>query len=197
MGRVGSSPLARGLPIWDGSRAKVSGIIPARAGFTSITCASAASTTDHPRSRGVYSERLQPVWTGGGSSPLARGLPPEVLAHIRNRGIIPARAGFTFASAAAWLTSQDHPRSRGVYGKVVCSPSHFGGSSPLARGLPDIDKGTPRVRGIIPARAGFTVREWVGTLVLMDHPRSRGVYPDVPFLCPTSGRIIPARAGFT
>ena len=115
---------------------------------------------------------------------------------LRNR-IIPARAGFTFAFAGSWLTSQDHPRSRGVY---PASPMRTGmtlGSSPLARGL--------HHRGKV-----LHVNDW-------DHPRSRGVYArngqhDLNGLGSSplarglrdgdvdggvQARIIPARAGFT
>ena len=52
-------------------------------------------------------------------------------------------------------------------------------------------------RGIIPARAGFTLNAVAGGNAETDHPRSRGVYsspcgaPGPPF------GIIPARAGFT
>ena len=50
------------------------------------------------------------------------------------------------------------------------------GSSPLARGLPveELEGGTRF--GIIPARAGFTVRRPPPEQMVRDHPRSRGVY---------------------
>ena len=71
--------------------------------------------------------------------------------------------------------------------------------------------------GIIPARAGFTTRIFGARIVVVDHPRSRGVYALIPFQTvwiPGSSplarglldvimsmdddtRIIPARAGFT
>ena len=73
------------------------------------------------------------------------------------------------------------------------------------------------LRGIIPARAGFTVTEPLVSGGLQDHPRSRGVYatftlftaiwngssPLARGLRPrldserVASRIIPARAGFT
>ena len=73
-----------------------------------------------------------------GSSPLARGLPLLHELRLREVGIIPARAGFTDASAAQAVYWADHPRSRGVY--------H--GHMTRMRA----------VTGIIPARAGFTRR---------------------------------------
>ena len=70
----------------------------------------------------------------------------------------------------------DHPRSRGVYQSGAVLSDHLSGSSPLARGLPvDVD-GDQRRRGIIPARAGFTLNAWNMIFLQPDHPRSRGVY---------------------
>ena len=132
-------------------------------------------------------------------------------------GIIPARAGFTLVSAALRRRRPDHPRSRGVYalGELAHEADH--GSSPLARGLPGFILVVLSVRGIIPARAGFTTHlPNFGTFV-PDHPRSRGVYAsgDDPIatrvgssplargllspspVCDARHGIIPARAGFT
>ena len=70
----GSSPLARGLR-WRALRSRLrSGIIPARAGFTSTNILQDASLQDHPRSRGVYSVPASSDEWNEGSSPLARGL---------------------------------------------------------------------------------------------------------------------------
>ena len=91
------------------------------------------------------------------------------------------------------------------------------GSSPLARGLPGHDPPLREIRGIIPARAGFTTPPRTPGPGRRDHPRSRGVYaPGRVTRCFLSGssplarglptmrqrrfitaRIIPARAGFT
>ena len=51
---VGSSPLARGLPVQCGASTRSPGIIPARAGFTASGAPTASHGGDHPRSRGVY-----------------------------------------------------------------------------------------------------------------------------------------------
>ena len=53
-GAPGSSPLARGLPSSVSSGLRVSGIIPARAGFTCDADDGYCDREDHPRSRGVY-----------------------------------------------------------------------------------------------------------------------------------------------
>ena len=132
----GSSPLARGLL--------------GRYGVCR------APDQDHPRSRGVYTPPGDRGVLPSGSSPLARGLQRALVAHFRGFWIIPARAGFTRRGSGRRPTGGDHPRSRGVYGRVVEVSRQSSGSSPLARGLPG--DWTVSVTGdrIIPARAGFT-----------------------------------------
>ena len=131
----GSSPLARGL-LGSSSQAPVrSGIIPARAGFTAPQTRRQLERRDHPRSRGVYLDYDGPVTAGGGSSPLARGLPTRGRRPGGSRRIIPARAGFTSTERCCRAPFRDHPRSRGVYVRCTCSSRTGVGSSPLARGL--------------------------------------------------------------
>ena len=134
--RLGSSPLARGLrrrgsgwPFWRG-------IIPARAGFTARPGTGTRCRADHPRSRGVYLTAISVAQSIRGSSPLARGL--------RRLRVFPSSR------------CSDHPRSRGVYMSACRILPRTGGSSPLARGLPRGVGGGDALRGIIPARAGFT-----------------------------------------
>ena len=112
---LGSSPLARGLPLSQPPRLSRQRIIPARAGFTPSRRGRAGLRPDHPRSRGVYLFPTPTPLSSLGSSPLARGLPylSEKQGHYIR--IIPARAGFTVRRV--WWTRAlwDHPRSRGVY----------------------------------------------------------------------------------
>mgnify|MGYP001673488441 CR=1 FL=1 len=54
MPALGSSPLARGLPLLVHTPGLASRIIPARAGFTVSRSPRAVPARDHPRSRGVY-----------------------------------------------------------------------------------------------------------------------------------------------
>ena len=152
-----------------------------------------------------------------GSSPLARGLRARRWVGAGRDRIIPARAGFTCRGSTTTSGTGDHPRSRGVYlGEREPDPRRRG-SSPLARGLPELLEGPAVVNGIIPARAGFTEssREHSGNTA--DHPRSRGVYfcfvgrrSLLPGSSPLARGlrtasielrdgpgIIPARAGFT
>ena len=172
----GSSPLARGLRSPEATRVGARGIIPARAGFTSTAWPSGSPPRDHPRSRGVYSVVASLASTSSGSSPLARGLHSALVLPRALSGIIPARAGFTTAPRDTREGRRDHPRSRGVYTVVTNGSEKSAGSSPLARGLPLPTRQPGPVRGIIPARAGFTEVLDLGNGVLTDHPRSRGVY---------------------
>ena len=213
----GSSPLARGLPYRQGPANNSVGIIPARAGFTTLCSSFSSSRTDHPRSRGVYASASAIRSLRKGSSPLARGLPHEVDAPHGAERIIPARAGFT-PRARTWATcTEDHPRSRGVYAAISVICAIAGGSSPLARGLRRRDRGDHLGDRIIPARAGFTPSRRTSHASCEDHPRSRGVYTNGRKSKYTAGGssplargllpgdqaerlqvgIIPARAGFT
>ena len=214
---LGSSPLARGLRRGRSRRKSGSRIIPARAGFTVAGGGDARVGADHPRSRGVYATVNPFSWMKFGSSPLARGLRPWCASRPCRARIIPARAGFTRGTGPPPWGTWDHPRSRGVY---KTGPPYAGralGSSPLARGLPNVAVSGDAVVGIIPARAGFTCSTWCRPRARRDHPRSRGVYivfaeriaviagssPLARGLqhlgaleAPVAG-IIPARAGFT
>ena len=216
-GYLGSSPLARGLQSARPRRPRAGGIIPARAGFTRRGGGWRGAAADHPRSRGVYATSDQRYPQLGGSSPLARGLHVERQARAVGLRIIPARAGFTPASAASTPPSPDHPRSRGVYISGACAQPISRGSSPLARGLLRGPRAVSERLGIIPARAGFTTGSRGREGSTSDHPRSRGVYQIADWQSHSPGgssplarglrrhevdgdvlgRIIPARAGFT
>ena len=142
--RVGSSPLARGLPAAD----------------TAVKLVA----TDHPRSRGVY--LVPPSFSGAacGSSPLARGLrvaARDPQGHVR---IIPARAGFTRTRTTRGHASWDHPRSRGVYDARSRGYLQSRGSSPLARGLRGRRATASTPPRIIPARAGFTASHFLDAI---------------------------------
>ena len=153
---AGSSPLARGLHRGVGARPSERRIIPARAGFTRCDTSPMRPRSDHPRSRGVYSQGMLVMPLSLGSSPLARGLRVTSRNDYLEGRIIPARAGFTSRLCRWCVPWADHPRSRGVYRWWTKEPPGDAGSSPLARGLPGRrDRGRLRL-GIIPARAGFT-----------------------------------------
>ena len=213
----GSSPLARGLLTHFDQGTSDHGIIPARAGFTITSRRRTPGLWDHPRSRGVYCSPQCRGAASAGSSPLARGLRDRPHEAGEGGRIIPARAGFTGRFRCCRSRRPDHPRSRGVY-LSACPPSRADrGSSPLARGLLAVPIVFDDALGIIPARAGFTVKSPVQGIGTSDHPRSRGVYINGMLSAKRpigssplarglrhashhqdqSGRIIPARAGFT
>ena len=154
--KPGSSPLARGLLLFNIGFYMGVGIIPARAGFTDGSEGDMGRRRDHPRSRGVYAWKVAEISELTGSSPLARGLPTATATTFLVLRIIPARAGFTLDSS-------------GVSG-------HTTGSSPLARGLPVLSHVDRHATRIIPARAGFTILPPRRRPSRWDHPRSRGVY---------------------
>ena len=134
----GSSPLARGLLALGVGGLERARIIPARAGFTSHGGTASRPGPDHHRSRGVYSGILSIPASSAGSSPLARGLPRYRGASPSTWRIIPARAGFTQTEKAMFRSAADHPRSRGVYSTRCLTSMYRMGSSPLARGLPEV-----------------------------------------------------------
>ena len=214
---TGSSPLARGLRADRSRSTSGARIIPARAGFTTAGEDDSRRRRDHPRSRGVYANWFRDTIGPIGSSPLARGLRRRRRRGRLELGIIPARAGFTASWSPSANPHWDHPRSRGVYGRLHCGETGAVGSSPLARGLHPLGAVENLIRRIIPARAGFTSGRGRVPGDLRDHPRSRGVYQtniagheiavgSSPLarglLAGALGtgiiaRIIPARAGFT
>ena len=112
----GSSPHTRGLLCGGVLVAGSPRIIPAHAGFTTLTCCPGACRTDHPRTRGVYSHAASHEAARGGSSPHTRGLRDRVTGVTWPLRIIPAHAGFTRARTQPACAAWDHPRTRGVYG---------------------------------------------------------------------------------
>ena len=203
--------------MWEAGTPVLTGIIPARAGFTLSSSPRPGGGGDHPRSRGVYAAAYGDGGGRSGSSPLARGLRAAQAARAPGPGIIPARAGFTRPGTHPHAHAPDHPRSRGVYASHTMDDDRVWGSSPLARGLPGPWSPIRSRRRIIPARAGFTRPRARPAGLPGDHPRSRGVYPAAAppagsvqgssplarglpgwvTMVPIAARIIPARAGFT
>ena len=152
-----------------------------------------------------------------GSSPLARGAPLLCSFQWVRYGLIPARAGSTADKFSLQLRTGAHPRSRGEHRLVRRWLRCRLGSSPLARGaLGWVPAHLPNP-GLIPARAGSTLRECPGGSWRRAHPRSRGEHRNFSTLngrvggssplargalpvCATLPRVtglIPARAGST
>ena len=111
--------------------------------------------------------------------------------------IIPARAGFTLQGLLRLERGKDHPRSRGVYWGYPAAVYRQHGSSPLARGLlPRLI--VMRVRGPDHPRSRGVYRGYqlCGRGPAGSSPLARGLHPRGP-RPPPRRRIIPARAGFT
>ena len=150
----GSSPLARGtlLDWFNGTLVPVA----------------------HPRSRGEHVNHSYRMMTALGSSPLARGTPIEKVSKCPNDGLIPARAGNTLVPSSLSQVRKAHPRSRGEHFILSARLLWRMGSSPLARGTRNGRHEIGNGQGLIPARAGNTVRSTLGMNAKRAHPRSRG-----------------------
>ena len=213
----GSSPLARGTPTRKFSRFCSPGLIPARAGNTRFDKRADFATWAHPRSRGEHCSLCGVCCGMRGSSPLARGTRFDGSQKVERRGLIPARAGNTSVARYRAAVSGAHPRSRGEHVRMLSRVLRRLGSSPLARGTPNLGRHILKARGLIPARAGNTCRPRPSAERGRAHPRSRGEhYPpgnragvdggssplargtrrSIPSLATICG-LIPARAGNT
>ena len=174
----GSSPLARGAPVWGKVSGGSFGLIPARAGSTCVLPGQRRPPRAHPRSRGEHSSSMRSRITPPGSSPLARGAREIAERRAQDAGLIPARAGSTEWWCTAYPTCRAHPRSRGEHARSLGSRVRLGGSSPLARGA-RLDFGVQQNRvGLIPARAGSTACTLATAYTRRAHPRSRGEHVD-------------------
>ena len=136
--------------------------------------AGAGSWRAHPRSRGENISDRRGEHSRPGSSPLARGKLEGRLAALSGQRLIPARAGKTLAIGTKTPTHPAHPRSRGENNLSEDDSSFWRGSSPLARGkLRRLPSSSLR-SGLIPARAGKTIRPQTSSPKAAAHPRSRG-----------------------
>ena len=133
----GSSPLARGTPATKWPLDSNTRFIPARAGNTANADGRDAPRAVHPRSRGEHLILRMSRANLGGSSPLARGTPPECPGARALCRFIPARAGNTLVRFLQALVGPVHPRSRGEHAGTVAAGAALPGSSPLARGTQD------------------------------------------------------------
>ena len=150
------------------------GLIPARAGTTSLRRRARSSSRAHPRSRGDHNGKKPGATAPAGSSPLARGPRNRYLQGSGRCGLIPARAGTTERARFLAIIWGAHPRSRGDHPSTAPACDTTGGSSPLARGPPRGDRCSKCRRGLIPARAG-TTKDFTAQLAAKGaHPRSRG-----------------------
>ena len=192
----GSSPLARGTRHGGSDHAETRGLIPARAGNTTLRHLVSNSDRAHPRSRGEHCPSLPYKLCSQGSSPLARGTRFGGRIVSVFLGLIPARAGNTLTCCWYFFSARAHPRSRGEHARSSSTRVTTQGSSPLARGTPQCLDSESRSGGLIPARAGNTAGRTSGRGKPWAHPRSRGEPGPVIDATLRIG-LIPARAGNT
>ena len=139
---------------------------------------------------------------------------PLMVGRLR---LIPARAGNTQNAYVHRWKNPAHPRSRGEHVVKQWAIRLQFGSSPLARGTPQLRHQRARPARLIPARAGNTTNPAAIFSSVAAHPRSRGEHAvawgvlksgagSSPLARGTQtqvrrtalgGRLIPARAGNT
>ena len=181
---MGSSPLARGTLQQACHSGGADGLIPARAGNTTLCWTGRVQKWAHPRSRGEHVFCLFAEDAGLGSSPLARGTPSPSQPQPALSGLIPARAGNTQHETADCDSARAHPRSRGEHPTTSRLKTPHPGSSPLARGTPSAIFERLWCAGLIPARAGNTAGLFPKDAFYRAHPRSRGEHRSFPSPCP-------------
>ena len=188
----------RGTPGVRQCRGAASGIIPACAGNTSVRDFRASEYGDHPRVCGEHGGDRCHREGARGSSPRVRGTHAASCARMSAMGIIPACAGNTWracrcgprtrdhprvcgehrsSSSNGMIAYRDHPRVCGEHGCKMAYMPGMMGSSPRVRGTLGRRAQRRRIRGIIPACAGNTLRAGVLRAHLRDHPRVCGEHP--------------------
>ena len=113
--KIGSPPLARGVPLNRFQCCLNNRITPACAGSTIVKFGQIPDAQDHPRLRGEYVVTITTNQAVVGSPPLARGVRYNARQASDSARITPACAGSTLSDIIdTWLT-EDHPRLRGEY----------------------------------------------------------------------------------
>ncbi len=159
---AGSSPRARGTRTQPAADRPKLRFIPAGAG----------NTRRHKRGNSLIH----------GSSPRARGTRPPLRPLLRRGRFIPAGAGNTHQDVLCPRSHPVHPRGRGEHTGTIELPELDDGSSPRARGTPNICCSSITHPRFIPAGAGNTaVRGLAGTVESV-HPRGRGEHARGLFL---------------
>ena len=109
-----------------------------------------------------------------GSSPRGRGKPRHQARRLPARGLIPARAGKTFAVVLPRVLATAHPRAGGENYCICGETRHASGSSPRGRGkLHSGIQASVEIR-LIPARAGKTGPALFAGWRVAAHPRAGG-----------------------
>ena len=124
--------------------------------------------------RGEHQMIVDEVLEELGSSPHARGAPCQDISGKISQRIIPACAGSTSFGCRSNLVPPDHPRMRGEHFQLTMRNLNVGGSSPHARGAPELPEPVGHRHRIIPACAGSTYAHLKKFQTFPDHPRMRG-----------------------
>ena len=170
----GSSPRVRGKPRDRAAPVRQDGLIPARAGKTSRWRLIRRARGAHPRACGENTCFATSTCPTSGSSPRVRGKLGHDLLGDKADGLIPARAGKTAHTPVSVYHGWAHPRACGENLVRVCKKQLAAGSSPRVRGkLIIVDRGDHRV-GLIPARAGKTIKDVRSEARIPAHPRACG-----------------------
>ena len=154
--RAGSSPRGRGKLAGGPCLGGGCGLIPARAGKTSLLRTYLMRSRAHPRAGGENGQRRPRCTSDLGSSPRGRGKRSTRCPRREWRGLIPARAGKTERGSSPLYASSAHPRAGGENDRVRHAGPSRHGSSPRGRGKRPCHCTQRVVRGLIPARAGKT-----------------------------------------
>ena len=175
----------------------VVGLIPARAGKTTMRFLLFDISSAHPRACG---ENDLVAWfqeLPGGSSPRVRGKLQLARVAGFHRGLIPARAGKTATAPPRRRVPRAHPRACGENLKSPPRPLLDPGSSPRVRGKQQGPLRSGVSTRLIPARAGKTLRPSERLSPPPgSSPRVRGK-PTAVSVRVKANRLIPARAGKT
>ena len=134
----------------------MAGLIPARAGKTTVERPSPTGSPAHPRACG---ENFFGAFCGvvaRGSSPRVRGKHGRDTLAFHPARLIPARAGKTSSPPPVQRTPPAHPRACGENSANISTIQATYGSSPRVRGKQDRPTRRAPVAGLIPARAGKT-----------------------------------------
>ena len=151
----GSSPHVRGFVLLLYARQRLTGFIPACAGFCYCRNKGCARHQVHPRMCGVLTGRGQIYFVNKGSSPHVRGFGLERPILSILCGFIPACAGFCLHHKRFQRPPWVHPRMCGVLMSMGVVMSRSQGSSPHVRGFGAIGVTSTTRRRFIPACAGF------------------------------------------
>ena len=152
----GSSPRGRGKRSKASLQTRTIGLIPARAGKTTRTSATARVDRAHPRAGGENGLLVVVLSVDYGSSPRGRGKRVQLHASEDGPRLIPARAGKTLAPTPEAPARPAHPRAGGENEEELVHGQASFGSSPRGRGKRPRRGHRRLVHRLIPARAGKT-----------------------------------------